>query len=60
MVWVKDQKIMLRHVGGLRRSTIAGGKPVDWVALEDGEEFSVGPHRFRAHRVGRVAPEARR
>jgi VWFA-related protein len=60
MIWVKDQKIMLRHVGGPRRSTLAAGRPVDWVTLEDGEEFSVGPHRFRAERIGSVAPEARR
>ena len=60
MIWVKDQKIMLRHVGGPRRSTLAGGRPVDWVTLEDGEEFSVGPHRFRAERIGSVAPEPRR
>jgi hypothetical protein len=52
MIWVKDQKIILRHVGGPRRSTITGGKPVDWVTLEDGEEFYVGPHRFRAALVG--------
>ncbi len=47
-IWVKDQKIILRHVGGHSRSTMASGKPIDWVTLDDGEEFSVGPHRFRA------------
>ena len=47
-VWVKDRKIMLRHVGGPSRTTVTSGKPVDWVTLDDGEEFSVGPHRFRA------------
>jgi VWFA-related protein len=60
MIWVKDQKIMLRHVGGPRRTTIVSGRPVDWVTLEDGDEFSVGPHHFRAERVGIVTPEARR
>lgn len=50
LIWVKDEKIMLRHVGGPRRTTTAGGKPIDWVTLEDGEEFSVGGHRFRAER----------
>ena len=58
-IWVKDQKIILRHVGGHSRSTMASGKPIDWVTLDDGEEFSVGPHRFRAALVRSIAPEAR-
>jgi VWFA-related protein len=48
VVWMRDGKIMLRHTGGGRRPTLVSGRPVDWVILEDGDEFSIGAHRFRA------------
>jgi len=53
LVWAKDGKIMLRHVGGRRRATVAAGRPVDWVILDEGDEFSLGGHRFRAGRTQR-------
>ena len=51
LVWMKDGKIMLRHTGGPRRTTLIAGRPVTWVTLEDGDEFAIGPHRYRAERV---------
>jgi hypothetical protein len=35
------------------------GRAADWAALNDGEEFSVGPHRFRAERAGAILREVR-
>jgi VWFA-related protein len=46
MLWVREGKIMLRHTGGVRQ-TLSGGRPVDWLILEDGDEFSIGPHAYR-------------
>ena len=48
LVWMKDGKIMLRHVGGVRRGTLSNGQPVEWVILDGGDEFAVGQHRYRA------------
>ena len=45
-VWVRDGKIMLRHVGG-QKKTMAMGRPVDWLILDEGDEFSVGPYQYR-------------
>jgi hypothetical protein len=50
-IWIKDGKIMLRHLGGGRRTTRVDGKAVSWVILEDGDEFDVGGHRYRAERA---------
>ncbi len=47
-VWIKNGKIMLRNLAGGGRSTSVGGRPVDWVILDDGDEFAIGPHRYRA------------
>jgi hypothetical protein len=47
-IWMRDRKIMLRHTGGSRRPTYVGGQSVDLVILEDGDEFVIGPHKFRA------------
>ncbi len=54
LVWIKDGKIILRHVGGPRRPTLIGGRPVQWVTLDEGDEFTVGPHRYRAERLHEV------
>ena len=48
VVWIKDGKIMLRHVGGPWRSTKVADRPVNWVILENGDEFTVGEQTFRA------------
>jgi hypothetical protein len=45
---VETWKLSDRHTGGSRRPTFVGGQPVDLVMLEDGDEFTVGPHKFRA------------
>jgi hypothetical protein len=50
LVWIKDGKIMLRHVAGHSRRTLVDGRPVEWVILEDGDVFSVGSHRWRVAR----------
>jgi VWFA-related protein len=50
-VWMRDGKIMLRHTGGSRRPTLVNGRPSDWIILEHGDEFVVGPHRFRVERT---------
>lgn len=47
-VWIRDGKMMLRNLAGGSRSTLVAGRPVDWVILDDGEEFAIGPHRYRA------------
>jgi hypothetical protein len=46
MLWVRDGKIMLRHTGG-QRQTLSAGRQVDWVILEEGDEFSIGPYHYR-------------
>jgi hypothetical protein len=51
MLWVRDGKIMLRHTGGARQ-TLSAGRPVDWLILEEGDEFSIGPHRWRIEAPG--------
>lgn len=50
-LWMKDGKIMLRHLAGPRRPTTIAGRPVDWVILEPNDEFAIGQHRFRAERA---------
>ncbi len=52
LVWMRGGKMMLRHIGGIRRNTLVGGRSADWLILEDGDEIQVGPHRFRAEYVG--------
>jgi hypothetical protein len=46
-VWVRGGKLTLRHTGGVR-PTLVDGMPVDVVILEDGDEFVIAGHRFRA------------
>lgn len=52
LVWIKDGKIMLRNLAGGARTTTVSGRPIDWVILDDGDEFAVGPHRYRAELTG--------
>jgi hypothetical protein len=49
-VWVRDGKIMLRHVGG-QKKTMVMGRPIEWLILDDGDEFSIGPYRYRVEAV---------
>jgi hypothetical protein len=32
-----------------------GDQPVQWAVLESGDEFSIGPHRFRFQALAPVA-----
>jgi VWFA-related protein len=56
LIWAKGGKLMLRHVGGPRRRTLVASKPVDWVILDDGDEFAIGTHRYRAERLSVSVP----
>jgi pSer/pThr/pTyr-binding forkhead associated (FHA) protein len=57
-IYMRDRKIVLRHTGGSRRPTFVGGQAIELVILEDGDEFMVGPHKFRAEvPEPEVAPE---
>lgn len=49
-VWMKDGKIMLRHLASGARRTTVDGRPVEWVILEDGDVFVVGTHKWRVSR----------
>jgi hypothetical protein len=51
LLWMKNGRIMLRHVGGSRKATLVADRPIEWVTLDDGDEFAIGPHRYRAERV---------
>jgi len=48
VIWMKDGKIMLRHTAGPRRPTLVADRPIEWVILDSGDEFTVGGHRYRA------------
>lgn len=48
VIWMKDGKIMLRHTAGPRRPTLVAGRPVEWIILDPGDEFTVGGQRYRA------------
>ena len=54
-IYMRDRKIVLRHTGGSRRPTFVAGQAVDLVILDDGDEFTIGPHKFR---VAIVDPHA--
>jgi hypothetical protein len=53
-LWLNDGRITLRHTGGMR-PTLVDGRPIEVVILEDGDEFAIGHHRFRAE-VSREVP----
>jgi hypothetical protein len=59
LLWVREGKIMLRHTGGVRQ-TFSAGRPVDWLILEEGDEFSIGPYVYRVETVATngAAPNA--
>jgi hypothetical protein len=48
LIWAREGKLMLRHIGGQRHRTTVGGRSVDWLILDEGDEFAVGKQRFRA------------
>jgi hypothetical protein len=39
--------MMLRHTGGMRPTTV-NGRAVDWLILDDGDVFAIGPYVYRA------------
>jgi len=45
-LWMRDGKIMLRHIGG-QKKTMVQGRAVDWLILDEGDEFSIGVHVYR-------------
>ena len=47
VIWMKDGKIMLRHPAGPRRPTLVAGRPIEWIILDPGDEFTVGGQRFQ-------------
>ena len=56
LLWMKDDKMMLRHVGGIRRKTLVTGRPADWLILDDRDEIRIGAQRFRAEHVRKDQP----
>lgn len=50
-IYMRDRKIVLRHTGGSRRPTLVAGQAIDLVMLDDGDEFTIGPHKFRAEKI---------
>jgi pSer/pThr/pTyr-binding forkhead associated (FHA) protein len=51
-IWLRQDKYLLHHVGGLSRKTYVSGQEADWVVLEAGDELTIGSHRlvFEDHR----------
>jgi pSer/pThr/pTyr-binding forkhead associated (FHA) protein len=45
-IWLRQQRYLLHHVGGLSRKTYVGGQEADWVVLESGDEVTIGAHRL--------------
>lgn len=46
-VWMRDGKMMLRHLAGEARQTRVNGKAVDWVIVEAGDEIAIGGTRLQ-------------
>jgi hypothetical protein len=51
-IWLRQERYLLHHVGGLSRKTYVSGQEADWVVLEAGDEVTIGSHRlvFEDHR----------
>jgi MYXO-CTERM domain-containing protein len=45
-VWHRDGRFMLHRLARQQDVTMEG-RPVQWVVLESGDEFVIGPHTFR-------------
>lgn len=45
-VWHRDGRFMLHRLARGQPVTMEG-RPVQWVVLEQGDEFAIGPHSFR-------------
>lgn len=54
-VWLGDGRLRLRHIGG-SRPTLLGGRPIDLIILESGDEFTIGHDRFRVGAVSNQRP----
>jgi VWFA-related protein len=54
-VWLGDGRLRLRHTGG-SRPTLLGGRPVEVMILDTGDEFTIGPDRFRVGAVSNTTP----
>lgn len=57
-IWLRQDRYLLHHVGGLSRKTYVSGQEADWVVLEPGDEVAIGRHRlvFEDVRSARSAP----
>ena len=45
-IWLRQDRYLLHHVGGLSRKTYVSGQEADWVVLEPGDEVTIGSHRL--------------
>jgi hypothetical protein len=59
-IWLRQERYLLHHVGGLSRKTYVSGQEADWVVLEPGDEVTIGSHRlvFEDARQPRAMPAA--
>jgi len=60
-VWYRDGSYMLHRLA--RQGDVrVDGQPIQWVTLEPGDEFAIGPHHFRFETNGLIhgAPTERR
>jgi VWFA-related protein len=53
-IWHRDGRYMLHRLARAGAVTM-GEQPVQWAVLESGDEFSIGPHRFRFQVLAPVA-----
>jgi hypothetical protein len=53
-IWHRDGRYMLHRLARAGEVTV-GDQPVQWAVLESGDEFSIGPHRFRFQVLAPVA-----
>lgn len=45
-IWLRGNRYVLHHVGGMSRKTLVGGHEADWVVLDPGDEITIGAYRF--------------
>jgi hypothetical protein len=45
-IWLRGNRYVLHHVGGMSRKTMVGGHEADWVVLDSGDEIVIGGWHF--------------
>jgi hypothetical protein len=45
-IWLRGNRYVLHHVGGMSRKTLVNGHEADWVVLDPGDEIAIGGYRF--------------